>query len=68
MKEYKMMEVKGEAVLSIPIFILKKCGRKGFNQWLSLLSPEARKVFSTPINKEDWFPLKEIMTEPMKKA
>ena len=61
------MEVKGEAVLSIPIFILKKIGTKGYKNWLELLSPEAKKVFSKPINKTDWFPLQEIMIEPTKK-
>ena len=58
------MEVKGEAVLSIPIFILKKIGSKGYNQWLDSISPEAKKVYSKPINKSDWFPIKEIMIEP----
>ena len=63
-----MMEVKGEAVLSIPIFILKKIGSKGYNRWLDSISPEAKKVYSRPINKNDWFPLKEIMIEPTKKC
>ena len=40
------MEVKGEAILSIPIFILKKIGSKGYNRWLDLISPEAKKVYS----------------------
>ncbi|MBT4484539.1 MAG: hypothetical protein HOC71_12780 [Candidatus Latescibacteria bacterium] len=63
-----MMEVKGEAVLSIPIFILKKLGSKEYNRWLSSLSPEAKKVYSKPINKSDWFPIKDIMIEPTKKC
>ncbi len=63
-----MMEVKGEAILSIPIFVLKKGGIKLYNKWLDSLSPEARKVFSSPIYKDDWFSLKEIMVEPTKKA
>ncbi len=63
-----MMEVKGEAILSIPIFILKKAGMKQYNQWLASISPEARKVYSSPIHKGDWFPLNEIMVEPTVKA
>lgn len=63
-----MMEVKGEALISIPIFILKKIGRKGYNQWLTSISAEARKVYSSPIHKSDWFPLQEIMVEPTVKA
>ena len=62
-----MMKVRGEAVLSIPIFILKKFGRKEYNRWLDSLSIEARKVYSSPIHKGDWFPLTEIMTEPTTK-
>ena len=62
------MEVKGEVILSIPLFILKKCGRKGYNEWLDSISPEARKVYSSPIHKSDWFPLKEIMIEPTAKC
>ncbi|MFC1541571.1 hypothetical protein ACFL50_03870 [Candidatus Latescibacterota bacterium] len=63
-----MMKVKGEALISIPIFILKKIGKRGFNEWLNEISPEARTVYSTHIKKNDWFPLKEIMIEPSKKA
>ena len=62
------MEVKGEAILSIPIFILKKYGKKGFNQWLDSISAEARKVYGSHIHKSDWFPLKEIMIEPTAKC
>ena len=63
-----MMEVKGEAILSIPLFILKKGGMKLYNKWLASISPEARKVYSSPIHKDDWFSLKEIMVEPTTKA
>ncbi|MFC1528556.1 hypothetical protein ACFL5B_01460 [Candidatus Latescibacterota bacterium] len=62
-----MMEVKGEAVLSLPLFILKKFGSKGYNQWLESISPEAKKVYSKPIHKSDWFPLKEVVVEPTRK-
>ena len=62
------MEVKGEAILSRPLFILKKIGSKGYNRWLDCISPEAKKVYSKPINKNDWFPLKKIMIEPTKKC
>ncbi len=61
------MQVKGEVVLSIPIFILKKFGKKEYNRWLAVLSPEARKVYSSPIHKSDWFELKDIMIDPTKK-
>ena len=61
-----MMEVKGEALIAIPIFILKKFGREHYERWLKSLSPQAQKVYSTPINKFEWFPLKEIVSELLK--
>ncbi len=58
------MEVKGEALLSIPLFILKKFGRESFDRWFSTLSPEAREIYKSPINKTDWFPLRTALVEP----
>ena len=47
-----MMHVKGEALLSIPLFLLKKVGKKGYNEWLDSITPEARKIYSAPIDKK----------------
>ena len=58
------MQVKGEAMLSIPLFIIRKFGNKGYSRWLNSLSPQAQKVYSSPINKSDWYPIKEMMSEP----
>ena len=63
-----IMQVRGEAMLSIPIFILKKFGSKGYNRWLDSISPLAKKVYSNPIDKSKWYPVKEIMVEPTKKV
>ena len=63
-----IMQVRGEAMLSIPIFILKKFGSKGYNRWLDSISPLAKKVYSNPIDKSEWYPVKEIMIEPTKKV
>lgn len=60
-------KVKGEAMLSIPLFIIKKYGNKAYNRWLNSLSPEAKKVYSSPIHKSDWYPLKEMIIEPTMK-
>lgn len=65
--EVEQVDVKGAAVISIPIFILKKFGQADYEKWLGSLSPEARNVYSSPINKTVWFPLKMIMTEPTAK-
>jgi len=58
------MEVKGEAMISLPIFIIKKFGNKAFMKWLNELTPDARKVYSSPINKNQWFPIESMLTEP----
>ena len=58
------MKVKGEAMLSLPLFILKKHGKDKYNRWLDTLSPEARKVYGSPIHKSDWYSLKEMLADP----
>ena len=54
-----MMEVNGEAVLSLPRFIMKKFGAKKYNSWLDSLSPQAQEIFRHPISKTDWHPLRD---------
>jgi hypothetical protein len=66
-KRDNMMQVSGKAMVSIPLFILKKFGRDKYKLWLDELSSDAKKVYSTAINKNEWFPLKEIMSEPSRK-
>jgi len=61
------MKVRGEALISLPLFIIKKFGSKEHVRWLCALEPETRQVFSRPINKSDWFPLKETLVEPTQK-
>ena len=58
------MEVKGEVLLSIPLFILKKFGKKGYDQWFNTLPPSSKKIYQPPINKTDWFPLECALVEP----
>jgi hypothetical protein len=60
-----MTEVKGAIIHSIPKSILDKFGQYGLKRWLELISPYARNVFSSPVNQEAWFPLKETLVEPM---
>ena len=58
------MEVKGEALITIPLYILKKFGSKGYEKWFTALSPAASKIYDSPINKSDWFPLQTALVEP----
>jgi hypothetical protein len=60
-----MTEVKGVIIQSTTKLILDKFGQYGLKRWLELISPNARKVYSSAINPEAWFPLQETMIEPM---
>jgi hypothetical protein len=60
-----MTEVKGVIIHSIPKTILDKFGKYGLKRWLELISPNAHRVYSSEIDQEAWFPLKEMMIEPM---
>lgn len=61
------MEVKGSAVIVLPMFIKSNLGTKNYNLWLESLSKEARKVYESKILITSWFPLRAIFTEPTRK-
>ena len=60
-----MTEVKGVVIASTPKMILDKFGQYGLKKWLELISPGARRIYTSEINPEAWFPLKEMLIEPM---
>jgi hypothetical protein len=60
-----MTEVKGVIIHSMPKSILDKFGQYGLKRWLELISPYARKLYSSEIDREAWFPLKETLIKPM---
>jgi hypothetical protein len=59
-----IVKVKGEVLISLPLFIKKKFGESKFERWLKTLSPEANKVYSSPIEPKEWFPIHEMVIEP----
>ncbi|MCK4762557.1 MAG: hypothetical protein KAW12_10205 [Candidatus Aminicenantes bacterium] len=59
------MEVRGKAIKTIPIGIKNKFGEESLQQWLEKITPQAREVYSSKINDKAWYPLKEILVEPM---
>lgn len=61
------MEVKGSAVVAIPIFIKDKFGEEGYQRWLAELSPPAREVYGSAVMVSSWYSVKEIFIEPSKK-
>jgi hypothetical protein len=61
------MEVKGTAIITIPLFIKDRFGEGGLNQWIDALTPEARKVYPASVLVSSWYPLKEFLIEPLRK-
>ena len=61
------MEVKGAAIITIPLFIKDRFGVGGLNQWMDALTPEALKVYPASVLVSSWYPLKEFLIEPLRK-
>jgi hypothetical protein len=61
------MEVKGAAIVTIPLFIKERFSEGGLNQWISALTPEARKVYPASVLVSSWYPLKEFLVEPLRR-
>ena len=61
-----MVDVKGEVPIAIRLFIRKKFGDKSLDRWVESLSSEAKNIYSLPIQKTDWFPVRDIVIEPTK--
>ena len=61
------MEVKGTAIVTVPLFIKERFGEGGLNRWVNALTPEARKVYPNSILASNWYPLKEVLIEPLHK-
>jgi hypothetical protein len=67
MKERIAVEVKGTAIITIPLFIKERFGEGELNQWIDTLTPEARKVYQASVLVSSWYPLKELLIEPLRK-
>jgi len=61
------MKVKGTAVAAMPEFIKEKFGSSGYQKWLNALSDRAKIIYSSKILANEWFPLKEVLTDPTQK-
>jgi hypothetical protein len=61
------MEVKGTAIVTVPLFIKERFGEGGLNRWVNVLAPEARKVYPGSVLVSSWYPLKEFLVEPLRK-
>jgi hypothetical protein len=63
-----MVEVKGVAVISLPLFIKEKFGETNYKKWIEALSPEAREAFSSGILASSWYPIDMIFIQPTLRA
>jgi hypothetical protein len=63
-KVKSVVEVKGEVLIALPLFIKKKFGQDKLDHWLKTLSPEAMKVYRSPILANGWYPIRETIIEP----
>ncbi len=58
------MKVKGEAMVSLPMFIAKNFGKDKLTEWLKALPDDASRVYSKTIDQDAWYPLGPMMSEP----
>jgi hypothetical protein len=59
------MQVKGIAVRSIKEFV-EKLYHHEYRNWLQALPEESRKIFSSPIDVSQWYPVQHASIEPTK--
>jgi hypothetical protein len=59
-----MTKAKGTTVVPLQKFIREKFGQDGYDQWLSALTPEAKRVFQGVILTDQWYPLDELYIAP----
>lgn len=67
MEERIAMEVKGAAIITVPLFIKDRFGEGGLSQWVNALTPATRKVYPASVLVSSWYPLKEFLIEPIRR-
>lgn len=60
-----VMMAKGKVIVMIPGFIKKNFGEEGLIYWLHQITENARNVYESKIDENQWFPLKSILIEPI---
>ena len=55
------VEVKGTAIITIPLFVKERFGEGGLNRWIDVLTPEVRDVYPVSVLVSPWYPLKEFL-------
>ncbi|MCP5049310.1 MAG: hypothetical protein GY940_19225 [bacterium] len=58
------MQVSGKAIASVPKFVVKNFGKKGYQTWLDSISADAHMVYAYPIKEDEWYPLRESLVKP----
>jgi hypothetical protein len=63
----KTMKVKGMGLLALDNFVRSNFPDR-YSEWISTLSPEARKVYSHSVLASDLYPLHDTLVEPTQKV
>ncbi len=66
-EEWIALEVKGAAIITMPLFIKDRFGEEGLSQWIDALTQEARKVYRASVLVSSWYPLKAFLIEPIRR-
>ncbi len=61
------VEVKGTAIITIPLSIKGRFCEAGLKQWIGALTPEAREVYPASVLARSWYPLKEFLIQPLRR-
>jgi hypothetical protein len=60
------MEIKGSAVKSIREYV-EKLHTHQFDEWIESLPEESRKIFTSPIDATNWYPIDSAAIIPTQK-
>ncbi len=61
---YMSMNVKGEVLRSLPLFVIKRFGQTKYMKWLNTISSSAHTVYSEGIDDKEWYPLTSTLVAP----
>ena len=62
------MEVKGTAIDFMSDYVRNVYGAIAAQEWIDSLSPESRKIFTTPVVPLHWYPVNIAIAEPTRKV
>ncbi len=61
------MEVRGTAVLTVPLFVKTRFGKDNYRKWIQSLFPDSRRIMTDRIIGVHWYSLYESLIHPTEK-